>query len=94
MRLIRSQSPKELVNVEIHSCGRLSLCHSRVRPARAADMMCDEAGMSKMQTGVMGMTDASKKEMAMKEMSMAKESMAKKDDKNCMMHMQKIQGMM
>jgi hypothetical protein len=31
-------------------------------------MMCDEAGMSKMQTGVMGMTDASKKEMAMKEM--------------------------
>ena len=63
-------------------------------PARAADMMCDEAGMSKMQTGVMGMTDASKKEMAMKEMSMAKESMAKKDDKGCMMHMQKIQGVM
>ncbi len=63
-------------------------------PARAADMMCDEAGMSKMQTGVMGMTDASKKEMAMKEMSMAKESMDKKDDKGCMMHMEKIQGMM
>ena len=53
-------------------------------------MMCDEAGMSKMQTGVMGMTDASKKEMATKEMSMAKESMAKKDDKDCVMHMQKI----
>ena len=47
-----------------------------------------------MQTGVMGMTDASKKEMAMKEMSMAKDSMAKKDDKDCMMHMQKIKGMM
>jgi hypothetical protein len=31
-------------------------------PARAADtMMCDEAGMSKMQTGVMGMTDATRK---------------------------------
>ena len=64
-------------------------------PARAADtMMCDEAGMSKMQTGVMAMTDASKKEMAMKEMGMAKESMMKKDDKNCMMHMQKVEGMM
>jgi hypothetical protein len=65
-----------------------------VVPARAADMMCDAAGMSKMHTGVMGMTDASKKEMAMKEMSMAKESMDKKDDKGCMMHMEKIQGMM
>ncbi len=64
-------------------------------PARAADtMMCDEAGMSKMQTGVMGMTDANKKDMAMKEMTMAKESMTNKDDKGCMMHMQKIQGMM
>jgi hypothetical protein len=64
-------------------------------PARAADtMMCDEAGMSKMQTGVMGMTDATKKEMAMKEMSMAKESMAKKDDKDCAMHMEKVHGMM
>jgi hypothetical protein len=63
-------------------------------PARAAEMMCDEAGMSKMQTGVMGMSDATKKEMAMKEMSMAKESMAKKDDKDCMMHMQKVEGMM
>ena len=63
-------------------------------PARAADMMCDEAGMNKMESGVMGMTDASKKEMAMKEMSMAKESMAKKDDKDCAMHMEKVHGMM
>jgi hypothetical protein len=64
-------------------------------PARADDAMkCDEAGMSKMQTGVMGMTDATKKEMAMKEMSMAKESMAKKDDKDCVMHMDKVHGMM
>lgn len=66
-----------------------------ILPARAADtMMCDEAGMMKMQTGVTGMTDASKKEMAMKEMAMAKESMTKKDDKGCMMHMEKVQGMM
>ena len=64
-------------------------------PAKAADsMMCDEAGMTKMQTGVMGMTDATKKDMAMKEMSMAKDSMMKKDDKECMMHMQKVEGMM
>jgi hypothetical protein len=66
-----------------------------ILPARAADtMMCDEAGMMKMQTGVSGMTDATKKDMAMKEMSMAKESMAKKDEKDCMMHMEKVQGMM
>ena len=64
-------------------------------PARAADtMMCDQAGMMKMQSGVMEMTDATKKEMAMKEMSMAKESMTKKDEKGCMMHMEKVQGMM
>jgi hypothetical protein len=66
-----------------------------ILPARAADtMMCDEAGMTKMQTGVMGMTDATKKEMAMKEMTMAKEKMANKDEKGCMMHMEKVQGMM
>ncbi len=66
-----------------------------VVPARAAGtMMCDEAGMAKMNTGVMGMTDTNKKDMAMKEMTMAKESMMKKDDKDCMMHMQKVEGMM
>jgi hypothetical protein len=65
-----------------------------ILPTRAADMMCDEAGMMKMQNGVTAMTDATKKEMAMKEMAMAKDSMAKKDDKGCMMHMEKIQGMM
>jgi hypothetical protein len=65
-----------------------------ILPARAADMKCDEAGMMKMQSGVTAMTDATKKEMAMKEMAMAKDSMGKKDDKGCMMHMEKIQGMM
>jgi hypothetical protein len=66
-----------------------------VAPALAVEMMkCDEAGMSKMQTGVMGMTDKNKKDMAMKQMAMAKESMMKKDDKSCMMHMQKVEGMM
>jgi hypothetical protein len=64
-------------------------------PARAMDAMtCSDADMMKMQTSVMGMSDAAKKDMAMKEMTMAKDSMAKKDDKGCMMHVQKIQGMM
>ena len=65
-----------------------------ILPARAANMMCDEPSMMKMQTGVSAMGDASKKEMAMKEMGMAKESMEKKDEKGCMMHMEKVQGMM
>ena len=57
-------------------------------------MACADSDMTTMQSGAMAMTDATKKEMAMKEMSMAKDSMAKKDDKECMTHMQKIQGMM
>ena len=63
--------------------------------ARAAETMkCDEAGMSKMETGVMGMKDTNKKDMAMKEMAMAKDNMAKKEDNDCMMHMRKAEGMM
>jgi hypothetical protein len=57
-------------------------------------MTCSDADMAKFQTSVMGMSDAAKKGMAMKEMSMAKDSMAKKDDKGCMTHMMKAQGMM
>jgi hypothetical protein len=65
-----------------------------VIPARAEMMECNETSMMKMQTGMDKMSDTSKKEMAMKEMGMAKESMAKKDDKGCMMHMQKMDEMM
>lgn len=65
-----------------------------VVPAHAAMMECNETNMMKMQTGMEKMSDMSKKEMAMKEMGMAKESMAKKDDKDCMMHMQKAEEMM
>jgi hypothetical protein len=63
-------------------------------PARAEMMECNDANMMKMQTSMGKMTDATKKEMAMKEMGMAKDSMAKKDDKECMMHMQKVEEMM
>ena len=63
-------------------------------PARAETMECTDASMMKMQTSMGKMADATKKEMAMKEMGMAKESMAKKDDKDCMMHMQKVEEMM
>ena len=62
-----------------------------VRPrARAAGLHFAFIPASSFAHRFMGMTDASKKEMATKEMSMAKESMAKKDDKDCVMHMQQI----
>jgi hypothetical protein len=62
-------------------------------PAQAA-MMCSDADMMKMQSGVDKMSDPAKKDMAMKEMAMAKDSMIKKDDKGCAMHMEKTEGMM
>jgi hypothetical protein len=55
---------------------------------------CDNAGMKMANDSVMKMTDASKKDMAMKEMAMAKDMMMKKDEKGCMMHMQKAMGTM
>jgi hypothetical protein len=64
--------------------------------AQSGAMMpkCDEAGMKMANDSMMKMTNASKKDMAMKEMTMAKDMMMKKDDKACMMHMQKAMGMM
>lgn len=43
---------------------------------------------------MMKMTDATKKTAVMKEMDMAKDMMAKKDEKGCMMQMDKAMGMM
>jgi hypothetical protein len=66
-----------------------------IAPAVAQDnMMCDEASMMKMNTGMEAMTDAAKKEEAMKEMQMAKDAMDKKDDANCKMHMENAMKMM
>ncbi|MBB4039671.1 hypothetical protein GGR34_001313 [Microvirga flocculans] len=64
--------------------------------AQSGAMMpkCDEAGMKMANDSVMKMTDASKKDMAMKEMAMAKDMMMKKDEKGCMMHMEKAMGVM
>jgi hypothetical protein len=55
---------------------------------------CSEASMKTARESMMKMTDATKKAAAMKEMGMAKDMMAKKDEKGCMMHMDKAMGMM
>jgi hypothetical protein len=55
---------------------------------------CSEASMKMANDSMMKMSDATKKNAAMQEMNMAKEMMAKKDQKNCMMHMEKAMGMM
>ena len=55
---------------------------------------CSEAHMKTMNDSMMKMTDATKKAAVMKEMDMAKGMMAKKDEKGCVMQMEKAQGMM
>ena len=57
-------------------------------------MTCSEAHMKTMNDSMMKMTDTTKKAAAMKEMDMAKDMMAKKDEKGCVMQMEKAQGMM
>lgn len=65
------------------------------KPADATKSMdCSEASMKAMHDSMMKMTDASKKAAAMKEMDMATDMMAKKDEKGCMMQMDKAMGMM
>jgi hypothetical protein len=65
------------------------------KPADAAKSMdCSEASMKAMHESMMKMTDENKKAAAMKEMDMAKAMMAKKDEKGCMMQMDKAMGMM
>ena len=68
---------------------------SDTKPADATKSMdCSEASMKAMHESMMKMTDATKKAGAMKEMDMAKDMMAKKDEKGCMMQMDKAMGMM
>ena len=55
---------------------------------------CSEASMKTMRDSMMNMPDATKRAAAMKEMDMAKDMMGKKDEKGCMMHMDKARGMM
>ena len=57
-------------------------------------MDCSEAGIKTVHDSMMKMTDETKKAAAMKEMDMAKDMMAKKDEKGCMMQMDKAMGMM
>jgi hypothetical protein len=68
---------------------------SDTQPADATKSMnCSEASMKTAHESMMKMTDATKKAAAMKEMDMAKDMMAKKDEKGCMMQMDKAMGMM
>ncbi|MFK0276286.1 hypothetical protein ACIQUG_21620 [Ensifer sp. NPDC090286] len=48
-----------------------------------ADMVCDQSGMTKLETDVNSITDATKKEMAM-----AKEAMAANDAQKCKTRME------
>ncbi len=68
---------------------------SDTKPADATKSMdCSEASMKAMHDSMMTMTDSNKKAAAMKELEMGKEMMAKKDEKGCMMQMDKAMGMM
>ena len=58
-------------------------------PARAADMMCDAGRYEQNPNGIMGMTDASKKEMATEEnVDGQGKYWLKKNNRDCVMHMQ------
>ena len=63
-------------------------------PDAMTGMNCSEASMKAMHDSMMKMTDPTKKAEVMKEMDMAKDMMAKKDEKGCMMQMEKAMGMM
>jgi hypothetical protein len=63
-------------------------------PGTMTSMDCSEAGMKAANDSIMKMTDATKRAAAMKEMDMAKGMMAKKDEKGCIMQMEKAMGMM
>ena len=80
------------------ACAALSAALLAAVPALAqtpgASKDCSEASMKTANESMMKMTDASKKAAVMKEMDMAKDMMAKKDEKGCMMQMDKAMGMM
>ncbi|MCA1491774.1 hypothetical protein [Sinorhizobium alkalisoli] len=52
-----------------------------------ADMICDQDGLSKVETEVGAFTDATRKDYAEKELAMAKEAMAANDAEKCKTHM-------
>ncbi|THK34400.1 hypothetical protein EHS39_30570 [Ensifer sp. MPMI2T] len=53
-----------------------------------ADITCDQAGLTKLETDVGQITDSGRKEMAQKELAMAKEAMAANDQAKCKSHME------
>jgi hypothetical protein len=63
-------------------------------PGAVTSMNCSEASMKTAKDSMMKMTDATKKAAVMKEMDVAKDMMAKKDEKACVMQMEKAMGMM
>ena len=63
-------------------------------PSAMENMNCSEESMKAARESMMKMMDATKKAAVMKEMDMAKDMMGKKDEKGCMMQMNKAMGMM
>ena len=63
-------------------------------PSAATSKDCSEASMKSARDSMMNMPDATKRAAALKEMDMAKDMMAKKDEKGCMMQMDKAMSMM
>jgi hypothetical protein len=63
-------------------------------PDAMTGMNCSEASMKAAHDSMMKMADPTKKAEVMKEMEMAQDMMAKKDEKGCMMQMEKAMGMM
>ena len=81
------------------ACAALSAALLAAVPALAqtpapTSTNCSDASMKTMRDSMMKMTDATKRAAAMKEMDMAQDMMAKKDEKGCMMQMDKAMGMM
>ncbi len=52
-----------------------------------ADIVCDQAAMTKLETDISQFTDATRKDFATKELAMAKEALAANDTEKCKTHM-------
>jgi hypothetical protein len=52
-----------------------------------ADIVCDQAAMTRLETDIGQFTDATRKDFAEKELAMAKEALAANDTEKCKVHM-------
>jgi len=52
-----------------------------------ADIVCDQAALTKLETDISNFTDTTQKDNATKELAMAKEALAANDTEKCKTHM-------